>query len=161
MSALIRHTTCEPQRPLWKTALYLFASITGIQLALLFISKLPRLLAGTINSVIAVAAIAAIIYFAKRKMARYTYLLIADEIIFYKQVGKKETKILKLKVSDIEWIRPIDKVKRLTKCEKTYILTNRKRGTGIYMGQFKQNNESFRFIIQPSEALYNEIQANI
>ena len=161
MSALIRHTTCEPQRPLWKTMLYLFGLIIGIQLSLVLISKLPRLLAGTMNSVIVVAAVTAIIYFARRKMARYTYLLIADEIIFYKQVGKKETKILKLKVSDIEWIRPINKVKKLTKCQKTYILTNRKRGTGVYIGQFKQNNESFRFIIQPSEALYNEIQANI
>ena len=161
MSALIRHTNSEPQRPLWKTALYLFGLIIGFQLTLVFISRLPKLLAGPMNSVVVVAIIAGTIYFVKRKMAKYTYLLIEDEIIFYKQVGKKETKVLKVKVNEIEWIRPIDKVKKLTKCPKTYILSCRTKGKGVYIGQFKQNNTSLRFIIQPSDALYNEIQLNL
>ncbi len=161
MSSLIRHTNCQPQRPLWKSALYLFGIIIGFQLSLVLIGRLPRLIAETMNSAIVLAIAIGIIYLLKRKAAKYTYLLIADEIIFYKQVGKKETKVLKLKINEIEWIRPADKAKKLAKCSKTYILSCRTKGNGVYIGQFKQNNESFRFIIQPSEALYNEIQANI
>lgn len=161
MSALIRHTNCQPQRPLWKTGLYLFGLIVGFQVILDLGDRLPGLLSKIVNSISVLALMASIVYLLKIKAVRYTYLLIEEEIIFYKQVGKKETKVLNVRIDEIEWLRPIQKMKRLERCQKTYILSYKAKGIGVYMGQFKKNNECYRFIIQPSQELYNEIQANI
>lgn len=161
MSALIRHTNCEPQRPLWKTAAYLFALIASFQVLSELVDRLPRLLSETMSYLSLFALLGSIVYLLKVKAVRYTYLLIEDELIFYKQVGKKEAKVLNVRINEIEWLRPIESARRLEKCEKTYILTCKTKGAGVYIGQFKQNGDCYRFIIQPCPELYSEIIANI
>lgn len=158
MAALIRHTVSEPKKPFWQNLLYVLTMVLGINILVELTNYLPRKPAAIVSVGILVFAAALCSFLINRKLAQYTYILIEDELIFYKQIGKREIKILNIKVDEINWIKQIDLVSKEKKAKKIYGLACKLRGKGVYVGEFQQNNSLCRFIFQPSEDLYHELK---
>ncbi len=161
MSATVRHTVSEPKKPFWQNILYVMVVVLGINLLVEFTNFLPKGMAAIVSVLILIFAAGFSSFLINRKLAQYTYILIADELIFIKQVGKRENKVLNLSLHEIEWIKPIGEVTEKKKCEKIYSLACKLKGKGVYMGQFKKENKLYRFIFQPNEALCNAIKRQV
>ncbi|GAB6086055.1 hypothetical protein [Alkaliphilus crotonatoxidans] len=161
MAALIRHTVSESKKSLWQNIRFILIVVIGINLLVELTNFLPRK-AGSIVSIVILIFVAGLCsYIINRRLAQYTYILIADELIFYKQIGKKENKILNIKIYDINWIKPVDEMPKSKTCKKIYGLACRLKGKGVYGGEFNQDNKTYRFILQPSEELLNELGKQI
>lgn len=158
MAALIRQTVSEPQKPLWKNIFYVLAVVLGINLAVELTNFLPKTIAGIASVIILIFSAVFISYLLNRKLAQYTYILIEDELIFYKQLGKRENKVLNVKIYDLDWIKPIDQLAKKEKIKKVYPLSCSLKGEDIFVGQFKENGKVYRFIFQPNDGLHKAIK---
>lgn len=161
MAALIRHTVSESKRTLWQNILYVLGLVLGINLLVELTNFLPKKAGSYVSIAILVFVAGLCSYLINRRLAQYTYILIADELIFYKQIGKRENKILNIKIQDINWIKPVNEMPRSKACKKIYGLACKLKGKGVYGGEFKQNNKTYRFILQPSEELLSELLKQI
>ncbi|MBM7614733.1 hypothetical protein [Alkaliphilus hydrothermalis] len=161
MAALIRQTVSEPQKPLWKNILYVLAVVLGINLAVELTNFLPKAIAGIVSVIILIFSAVFISYLLNRKLAQYTYILIEDELIFYKQLGKRENKVLNVKIYDLDWIKSMDQLAKKEKVKKIYSLACRLKGEDVFVGQFKEDEKVYRFIFQPNDGLLKAINRQI
>ncbi|WP_026477246.1 hypothetical protein [Alkaliphilus transvaalensis] len=161
MASLIRQTVSEPKKPFWQNMMYILAIVLIINVLVELTNFLPRGMAGIVSILILVLAGIFCSYLINRKLAQYTYVLIDDELIFHKQLGKREHKVLNVKVYDLDWVRPIDEVTDKGEAKKIYSLSCKLKGEEIYVGQFERENKIYRFIFQPNETLYKAIDKQL
>jgi len=161
MAALIRQTVNEPQKPLWKNVLYILAVVFGINLSVELTNFLPKTIAGITSVMILIFSAVFISYLLNRKLAQYTYILIEDELIFYKQLGKRENKVLNVKIYNLDWIKPINQLAKKEKVKKVYSLACKLKGEDVFVGQFKEDGKVYRFIFQPNDGLCKAIKRQI
>lgn len=161
MAASMRETVSEPKQPFWKVMLYILAITIGISVLIELTYLLPQFYGGIASILILIFSTLLCSYIINRKIAKYTYVLTDNELVFYKKIGKREKQILNVKFQDIEWIKPVAMVNRQEKYKKTYGLSCRLRGEDIYTCQYKQNGKTRRFIFQPSKAFYRELMKKI
>ncbi|KAB3531804.1 hypothetical protein [Alkaliphilus serpentinus] len=161
MAALIRHTACEPQKPLWQTLLSIVGIVLGINFLVQMIHLLPAKLAALASIAVLLFSARVCSYLINRKLAKYSYLLIDNQLIIQKQLGKRENAILDIKISDIQWIGPLREFKKEKKYKKTYYLACRTRGDKVYVCEFTKNYKSYALIFQPNEAIAKELKGQL
>ncbi|ABR46321.1 hypothetical protein Amet_0078 [Alkaliphilus metalliredigens QYMF] len=161
MAAMIRHTASEPKKPFWQTMLKIIGALLVINLFVELTNFMPKNYASIASVMILLISTGLTSYLINRNLAKYTYILIEDDLIFYKEIGSKEKKVLDVKIYDIQWIKPIQALDKQEKCNKTYGIACRLKGKGVYVGQYENDGKINRFIFQPSEGLLEELQKQI
>ncbi|SCX79960.1 hypothetical protein [Alkaliphilus peptidifermentans] len=161
MSTLIRHTASEPQKPLWKIIIYIIGIVLAINYLVELTNLLPKNIAAIASVLVLILTAALCSYVINRKLAKYTYLFIENELVFYKQIGKRENKVIDVKTWEMEWIKPLHEVNQKIKYKKTYWMSCRFRGPSVYAAQFKRNNHLYRVVFQPNESLHKELYRQI
>ncbi|KAB3537825.1 hypothetical protein F8154_02265 [Alkaliphilus pronyensis] len=161
MPNLIRCTASEPQPPLWRLILYIVGIVLSINFLVELTNLLPKNLAAIASILILILTAALCSYIINRKLAKYTYILIENDLVFNKQLGRRENRVLDVKIYDIDWIKPIQEAREKVKYKKTYWLTCKFTGSDIYVGRFMRNNQIYRFVFQPNESLRKELYKQI
>jgi len=157
MPMLIRHTACESPKPLWQNLLFIIGIVFGLSFLVQIINLLPPKLDAVASLAILVVAARLCSYIINRKLAKYNYLLIDNQLIIQKQIGKRENTVLVVETSDIERIKPIKEFIKEKRYKKSYYLACRLRGEDVYSCEYAKNNKSYRLIFQPNEVLLKEL----
>lgn len=157
MASLIRHTACEPPKPLWQNLLLVLGIALGSNVLIQLISLLPSKLAALASIALLVFAARLCSYVLNRKLAKYNYLLIDNHLIIKKQLGKRENTVLDIKIADIKWIKPIGEFKRDKKYKKSYYLSCRLRGAAVYICEYTKDSKNYSFVFQPNDPLAREL----
>ncbi len=154
----------EPSKK--RAALYVLGIFLGIN-ALIYISnKLPPLYGGLVSIGIIIGAGVLTSYLINRKLAEYTYTLIDNELMIFKRIGSREKLMMKMKVSDIESIVPLEEEDRGTgekkqKVKRTYTYSCRLRGEGLYVGILRDGKHRVRFMIEPEKSFVDALQKSM
>jgi len=157
VSAMIRQSVSAPKKSFSKIMSLIFFVAIILNIFIELTNYLSAKLAMIISIVIVFNAILICMYIIKRRVAAYTYTIIDDELIIKRELGDCECTLLNIKVKDIEFIKPIENLKHETKCTKTQRFSCRLRGIKQYYGQYRINNNVYRFIFEPDQRVYGEI----
>lgn len=152
----------------WKVLFYIIGSFLMINFIIL-VSDLITTLIPQIRIPFSIALIfiiiGAISFFINRKLSEYIYVLLADEFIVYKKIGKRERTMIKVNLEDIEEIYPLEDEKNRKKDEreikKNYAYACKLVGEGLYVGKFIDNENLYRFIFQPDGKFLKSLKSSV
>ncbi|MCC5911102.1 MAG: hypothetical protein JJT76_11765 [Clostridiaceae bacterium] len=161
MAIMIRQTVSAEKKSFGQTMAYIFGIVISINILIELTNLLPVKYA-TVSSILVIIGCAIVCsHVINRKIAKYTYVLLEKELIFYKEIGTREKKVLNIKIQDIEDIKPVKKVHKGKGCSKVHCLTSKLRGKGVYIGHYRVGEKLHGFIFQPNQDLYRELMKDI
>ena len=117
-----------------------------------------------IVDLVAVAVLTTIaLMIIKYKIVEYQYVLIDEDIIFHRILGKKDTVVLSIKKENILVIAPItsEQLQKWTKVDKCYKLTTSFSNKNKYCGIFCKDGQYFKAIFEPSEKLLKMLEKSM
>jgi len=99
------------------------------------------------------------VYVYRKKIVRYRYSLVEDELIFESLAGKRSKEIMRVNLKKILYFCPLSH-ERLDKSTdyKSYYIAHNKKSTKAWVLAFKSGNKIYRIIFEPSDKLVGLIK---
>ncbi|WP_427337697.1 hypothetical protein [Caloranaerobacter sp. DY30410] len=165
MRNVIKEVITKKPKPFWEVILMILISVIGVNFLITLCNKLGEKYAGIASIIILILSIGVCIFIIKRLLECYTYILVDDELLFERSVGKKNSLILKVPIDDIKIIKPYRELKNDESIAYTYKFICDKEYDKFYFGEFEKEGKRYRFIFKPGErllkALGNKVFSNV
>jgi len=157
VSKLYKEILKHPEVPAYKNVLY----IVGLVFFLMVLTGLANAVHQAYNApylsyLVFLLTIAIVFYILSRRMVRYRYSLIHDELIFQRMIGKNEKLLLHVHGHSIRAFGPLngyDGKEYIGKISKVYRYTLRLPSHEIYSLIFEKDGRLCRVDFQPSPKL--------
>ncbi|MDR5659225.1 hypothetical protein RH915_06955 [Serpentinicella sp. ANB-PHB4] len=158
MAFMLKQTVKKSKKPFRKITIYMLIALFLINIGIELTNNLPSKLGHGTSIVLLVLGLILCFYLVNASITAYTYTLIGDELTIAKEVGKKEKKILNIKVSDIQSICLVKEAQGTQKQKEVSKLCCKTKGKKSYLVEYFKNNEKKSFIFEPNNVLYEELQ---
>ncbi|KPU27516.1 hypothetical protein TR13x_05475 [Caloranaerobacter sp. TR13] len=161
MRNVVKEVTTKQLKPFWEVILIILISVIGVNSLITLCNRLGEKYAGIASIIILILSIGVCIFIIKKLLECYTYILIDDELLFEKSVGKKNNLILRIPMEDIETIKPYRELKDDENIAYTYKFICDKEYDKFYFGEFEKEGKRYRFIFKPGERLLNALGSKV
>ncbi|KGG80893.1 hypothetical protein Y919_03885 [Caloranaerobacter azorensis H53214] len=153
MRNVIKEVITKKPKPFWEVILMVLTFVVGVNFLITLCNKLGEKYAGLASIAILILSIIICMFIIKRLLECYTYILVDDELLFEKNVGKKNNLILKVPIDDIKIIRPYRELENDENIAYTYKFICDREYDKFYFAEFEKEGKRYRFIFKPSDRL--------
>ncbi|WP_066503953.1 hypothetical protein [Abyssisolibacter fermentans] len=158
MIDFMREELEKEHKPLWKIILIIIFSIIALNYLITLCNKLGDKYAGIASIIVLISSIIICGLLITKLLASHVYVLLQSSLIFEKKIGKKSNTILKIKLKDIEFIKPYKEVEETKNVVSTYKFTCRRNSNKIHYGQFNVDDKKYGLVFQPSDNFLKAIE---
>ena len=95
-------------------------------------------------------------YILIKYLSKYLYTIEANQLIFYRLIGKRKFEMLRIDCSNLIYIDLYDAKNNYEK--HLYNFTFDKSGEKLYIGKFKEGDKMISFLFSPNKDILNELK---
>jgi len=161
MKSVLKEVVSRKERPFWETLIIIIASVISINYLITLSNLLGRKLATIVSLGILLLSVLLCALVVIRLSTYYTYTLVDDDLVFQKTSGKKTIIIFRIKLGEIDFIKPYSEVEVDKNVDFTYRLICNRERSKLYIGEFQREEKRYRFIFKPSDRLITIINSRM
>ncbi|WDV45971.1 hypothetical protein PV797_21220 [Clostridiaceae bacterium M8S5] len=145
----------KKNKSLWEIIIIVLVAIVCVNYLITLCNKLEY--ASLAAVIVLTASIVTCSLLITKLLSSYVYVLLQGSLIFEKKIGSKSKTLLKIKLQDIDFIKPYKEIKDTKNIVLNKFIIRGVKNT-IYYVQFTENNKKCGVIFQPTDSFISAIE---